>query len=61
MSADQITSISSLKKHLDEEVTLKGWVENLRSSGRLGFVQHMLSGCRLVVRSIVPVRHTVGH
>lgn len=39
MSADQITPISNLKEHLDQEVTLKGWVENLRSSGRLGFVQ----------------------
>src|SRR3982751_5879486 len=33
------TYISNLKDHIGEEVTLKGWLYNTRSSGKLGFLQ----------------------
>src|SRR6185295_4612446 len=33
------TSIGDLLKHVGEEVTLKGWLYNMRSSGKLMFPQ----------------------
>ena len=33
------TYIKDLKDHLDKEVTLKGWVYNFRSSGKIAFLQ----------------------
>lgn len=33
------TEISSLKEHLGEEVLLKGWIYNFRSSGKIAFLQ----------------------
>src|SRR5207247_8670587 len=33
------TYISDLSKHVGDEVTLKGWLYNLRSSGKLMFPQ----------------------
>src|SRR5260370_2405394 len=33
------TYINNLSKHIGEEVTLKGWLYNLRSSGKLMFPQ----------------------
>ena len=33
------TYIKDLKSNLDKEVTLKGWVYNFRSSGKIGFLQ----------------------
>jgi asparaginyl-tRNA synthetase len=33
------TYISDISKHLGEEVTLKGWLYNKRSSGKLGFLE----------------------
>ena len=33
------TYISDIGKHLGEEVTLKGWLYNKRSSGKLGFLE----------------------
>src|SRR5712692_2307534 len=33
------TYINTLSKHIGEEVTLKGWLYNLRSSGKLMFPQ----------------------
>lgn len=34
-----MTSIQSISEHLNQEVTLKGWVYNLRSSGKITFLQ----------------------
>src|ERR1051325_10550612 len=34
-----MTYINQLSKHIGEEVTLKGWLYNLRSSGKLMFPQ----------------------
>jgi asparaginyl-tRNA synthetase len=31
--------IEEIKKYLDQEVTLKGWVYNIRRSGKLQFIQ----------------------
>ena len=31
--------ISDISKHLDKQVTIKGWVYNLRSSGKIAFLQ----------------------
>ncbi|MEM1248901.1 MAG: OB-fold nucleic acid binding domain-containing protein, partial [Acidobacteriota bacterium] len=39
MTAGPATPVSTLKDHVGEEVRLLGWVENRRSSGKLGFVQ----------------------
>jgi len=33
------TYISEISKHLGEEVTIKGWLYNKRSSGKLGFLE----------------------
>jgi len=33
------TYISDLQKHIGDEVTLKGWLYNMRSSGKLMFPQ----------------------
>src|SRR5499425_13392 len=33
------TYISEISKHLGEEITLKGWLYNKRSSGKLGFLE----------------------
>ncbi len=33
------TYISEISKHLDEEITLKGWLYNKRSSGKLNFLE----------------------
>ncbi|MEK7722922.1 MAG: OB-fold nucleic acid binding domain-containing protein, partial [Acidobacteriota bacterium] len=33
------TYINELKNHIGEEVTLKGWLYNSRSSGKLVFLQ----------------------
>lgn len=33
------TSISELATHIDEEVVIRGWVFNLRSSGKIAFLQ----------------------
>ena len=33
------TYINDLKNHIGEEVTLKGWLYNSRSSGKLVFLQ----------------------
>src|SRR6185436_15790893 len=33
------TYINELKDHIGEEVTLKGWLYNSRSSGKLAFLQ----------------------
>ncbi len=33
------TYINELKNHIGEEVTLKGWLYNARSSGKLVFLQ----------------------
>ena len=33
------TYISDISKHLGEEITLKGWLYNKRSSGKLGFLE----------------------
>ncbi len=33
------TYINQLKDHIGEEVTLKGWLYNTRSSGKLVFLQ----------------------
>ena len=31
--------ISDISKHVDETVTVKGWIYNLRSSGKITFLQ----------------------
>jgi asparaginyl-tRNA synthetase len=33
------TYISEIGRHVGEEVTLKGWLYNKRSSGKLGFLE----------------------
>ena len=33
------TYISDISKHLGEEITIKGWLYNKRSSGKLGFLE----------------------
>ena len=33
------TLICHLGKHLDQEVSIKGWVHNVRSSGKIAFLQ----------------------
>ncbi len=52
------TYINELSKHVGEEVTLKGWLYNMRSSGKLMFPQ-LRDGtgvvqCVVVKNSIAP-------
>src|SRR6266571_7359602 len=52
------THIDDLPKHVGEEVTLKGWLYNLRSSGKLMFPQLRdgtgIVQCVVVKASIAP-------
>src|SRR4030095_3326844 len=51
IAADNHTYINQLSKHVGAEVILKGWLYNLRSSGKILFPQ--LRGGMVVVQCVV--------
>jgi asparaginyl-tRNA synthetase len=42
--ATQVTSIRELKQNVGQEVQLSGWIDNKRSSGKIGFLQVRTTG-----------------
>jgi asparaginyl-tRNA synthetase len=42
--ANPVTSIRELKQHVGQEVQLSGWIDNKRSSGKIGFLQVRTAG-----------------
>ena len=42
--ATPVTSIRELKQHVGQEVQLSGWIDNKRSSGKIGFLQVRTAG-----------------
>jgi asparaginyl-tRNA synthetase len=39
-----VTSVRELKQHLGEDVTVRGWLDNKRSSGKIAFLQIRIGG-----------------